>query len=271
MSGRLAGKVALITGAARGQGREHSVRLAAEGADIIAFDICAPIRNVPYAPSTPDDLEQTAKLVADTGRRIVTKVVDTRDLSALRAATDEAVGDLGKLDVVVANAGICIMAPWNEVTPEIFRDTVEVNLFGTWNTIMVTAPHLIRNDGGSMILTSSAAGLKGLPFLNPYVASKHAITGLARAFAAELGTHNIRVNSLHPAGVETPMGTGDAIAALQPAMEANPRVEAMYSQFLAVGNTDPSDQANAVVYLASDEARCVTALAMTVDCGMTQY
>ena len=271
MSGRLAGKVALITGAARGQGREHAVRLAAEGADIIAFDICAPVRNVPYAPSTPDDLEQTAKLVADTGRRIVTKVVDTRDLSALKAATDEAVEDLGKLDVVVANAGICIMAPWDEVTPEVFRDTVEVNLFGTWNTIMVSTPHLIDNHGGSMVLTSSAAGLKGLPFLNPYVASKHAITGLARAFAAELGTHNIRVNSLHPAGVETPMGTGDAIAALQPAMEANPRIEAMYSQFLAVGNTDPSDQANAVVYLASDEARCVTALAMTVDCGMTQY
>jgi NAD(P)-dependent dehydrogenase (short-subunit alcohol dehydrogenase family) len=163
------------------------------------------------------------------------------------------------------------MAPWDEVTAEIFRDTVEVNLFGTWNTIMVTTPHLIRNSGGSMILTSSAAGLKGLPFLNPYVASKHAITGLARAFAAELGMHNIRVNSLHPAGVETPMGTGDAIAPLQPAMEANPRIEAMYSQFLAVGNTDPSDQANAVVYLASDEARRVTALAMTVDCGMTQY
>ena len=271
MSDRLAGKVALITGAARGQGREHAVRLSAEGADIIAFDICAPIRNVPYAPSTPDELEQTAKLVADTGRRVVTNILDTRDLATLKSATDAAVDELGKLDVVVANAGICIMAPWDEITPEVFRDTVEVNLFGTWNTIMVTAPHLIRNGGGSMILTSSAAGLKGLPFMNPYVASKHAITGLARAFAAEFGMHNIRVNSLHPCGVETPMGTGDGIAALGPAMQANPRIEAMFSTMLPIANTDPSDHANAVVYLASDEARYVTALAMTVDNGMTQY
>ena len=271
MSDRVAGKVALITGAARGQGREHAVRLAAEGADIIAFDICAPIRNVPYVPSTPDDLEKTAQLVADTGRRVVTKVLDTRDLATLTSATDAAVDELGKLDVVIANAGICIMAPWDETTPEIFRDTVEVNLFGTWNTIMATAPHLIRNGGGCMVLTSSAAGLKGLPFLNPYVASKHAITGLARAFAAELGMHNIRVNSLHPGGVETPMGTGDAIAALKPAMQANPRIEAMYSTMFPVANTDPSDQANAVLFLVSDEARYVTGLAMTVDGGMTQY
>jgi SDR family mycofactocin-dependent oxidoreductase len=271
MTGRVEGKVAFITGAARGQGRAHAIRLAEEGADIIAVDICAPIANVPYPAATEADLADTVKAVEALDRRIVSRVVDTRDAAALKAAADEGAAELGKLDVVVANAGICIVAPWDQVTPEIFRDTVDVNLVGTWNTIMATAPHLVRAGGGSIILTSSAAGLKGLPFLTPYVASKHAITGLAKAFAHELAKDHIRVNSLHPTGVNTPMGQADAMTAFGPALEANPRIGGMLTNSLPIETTEPEDQANAVLFLASDESRYVTALAMTVDAGNTQY
>jgi SDR family mycofactocin-dependent oxidoreductase len=271
MPGRVEGKVALITGAARGQGRAHAVRLAEEGAHIIAVDICAPIANVPYPAATEQDLKETVRLVEALDRRIVTSVTDIRDLTGLTAAVDAGVAELGRLDIVVGNAGICIPAAWDQVTPEIFRDTIDVNLVGTWNTVMAAAPHLVRNGGGSIILTSSAAGLKGLPFLVPYVASKHAITGMTRAFAAELAADNIRVNSLHPTGVRTAMGKGDATASIDAGVEANPRIGAMYTNMLDIEATEPEDQANAVLFLASDESRYVTALAMTVDAGNTQY
>jgi SDR family mycofactocin-dependent oxidoreductase len=271
MAGRVEGKVALITGAARGQGRAHAVRLAEEGADIIALDLCGPVANVPYPPATKDDLDETVRAVEALGRRVVSGIVDTRDLEALQAATEEGVGELGHLDVVVANAGICIMRPWNEVTPEIFRDTVEVNLFGTWNTVMATAPVLVAGGGGSIILTSSVAGLKALPFLIPYVASKHAVTGLARAFAHELAKDHIRVNSLHPTGVRTEMGGGDGTATILPALEVNPNLAGMFTNSLPIDMTEPEDQANAVLFLASDESRYVTGLAMTVDAGNSQY
>jgi SDR family mycofactocin-dependent oxidoreductase len=269
MTGRVDGKVALITGAARGQGRSHAIRLAEEGADIIAVDICAPVRGVTYAAATEDDLAETVKLVEALDRRIVAKVVDTRDQAMLKTAVDDGVAELGKLDIIVANAGICIIAPWDQVTEELFRDTLEVNLFGTWNTMMVGVPHLIANGGGSAILTSSAAGLKGLPFLTHYVASKHAITGLGRSFAAELAQHNIRVNTLHPTGVRTEMAS--ETAAFGPALQANPNVGAMLVNMLPIQMTEARDQSNAVLYLASDESRYVTALAMTVDAGATQY
>ncbi len=271
MTGRVAGKVAFITGAARGQGRAHAIRLAEEGADIIAVDICAPIKNVQYSAATEEDLAETTRLVEALDRRIVSRVVDTRDLAALTAAADDGVAELGKLDIVVANAGICIVAPWDQVSPEVFKDTIDVNLGGTWNTVMATAPHLVRNGGGSIILTSSAAGLKGLPFLVPYVASKHGVTGLARAFAHELAKDNIRVNSLHPTGVRTAMGEGGPTDAFGPALAANPRVAGMLTNSLPIEITEPEDQANAVLFLASDESRFVTALAMTVDAGNTQY
>jgi SDR family mycofactocin-dependent oxidoreductase len=268
MPGRVEGKVALITGAARGQGRAHAVRLAEEGAHIIAVDICAPIANVPYPAATEQDLKETVRLVEALDRRIVTSVTDIRDLTGLTAAVDAGVAELGRLDIVVGNAGICIPAAWDQVTPEIFRDTIDVNLVGTWNTVMAAAPHLVRNGGGSIILTSSAAGLKGLPFLVPYVASKHAITGMTRAFAAELAADNIRVNSLHPTGVATVMGEG---LDMDGAIEGNPRIGGMFTNMLDIESTEPEDQANAVLFLASDESRYVTALAMTVDAGNTQY
>jgi SDR family mycofactocin-dependent oxidoreductase len=269
MAGRVEGKVALITGAARGQGRSHAVRLAAEGANIIAVDICAPIPNVAYPPATPEDLEMTVKEVEAAGRRIVSAQVDTRDQAALRNAVDDGVAQLGRLNVIVANAGICIMSSWADVTPEIWRDTIDINLTGTWNTVMAGAPHLIRAGSGSVILISSAAGLKGLPFLTPYVASKHGITGLARAFAHELAEHNIRVNSVHPTGVNTPMGTG--MADMTNLVAEHPRLGGMLTNSLPVELTEPSDISSAVLFLASDESRYVTALAMTVDAGNTQY
>ncbi len=270
-TGRVAGKVALVTGAARGQGRAHAVRLAQEGADVIAVDLCAPVRGVPYAPATEEDLDRTVKEVEALGRRIVSAVVDTRDQAALRAAVDAGVAELGGLDVVVANAGINIPGQWFEITEEMFRDVVGVNLVGTWNTLMVGAPHLVARGGGSIIVTSSSSGLKGLPFLTPYAASKHAVVGLARSFAAELAKDNVRVNTLHPAGVRTEMNSPEGMAAYERAFAANPRLGGMYVNMLDIETTEPQDQANAMLFLASDESRYVTATAMTVDLGNTQY
>ena len=270
-TGRVQGKIALVTGAARGQGRAHAVRLAQEGADVILVDICAPIAGVPYLPATEDDLRETVKAVEELDRRAVSVVADVRDLATLRAVVDDAVAELGGLDIVVANAGIMIAGQWHEVTEQDFREVVEVNLFGTWNTLMVGAPHLVARGGGSIIVTSSAAGLKGLPFLSSYVASKHAVLGLARVFAAELAKDNVRVNTLHPAGVRTEMTSPAGMAAYGEAFAANPRLVGMYQTLLDAETTEPEDQANAVLFLASDESRFVTGNAMTVDLGTTQY
>ncbi|GAB2483465.1 mycofactocin-coupled SDR family oxidoreductase [Jatrophihabitans fulvus] len=271
MAGRVEGKVALITGAARGQGRSHAVRLAQEGADVVLVDVCAPMRGVNYPAATPEDLAETVRLVEALDRRAVAHEVDVRDASALEDAVADGVARLGRLDIVVANAGICIPAQWQDVTPEIFRDTIDVNLIGSWNTVMAGAPHLVSGGGGSIVLTSSVAGLKALPFLVPYVASKHGVTGLARAFAHELAKDGIRVNSVHPTGVDTPMGTGDTGGAIEGGIAANPRVGAMFTNSLPIDVTEAVDISNAVLFLASDESRHVTALALTVDAGNSQY
>ena len=167
MAGRVAGKVAFITGAGRGQGRSHAVRLAEEGADIIAIDICADYPTVSYPLSTPEDLAQTVKDVEALDRRIIATQADVRDLQALKKAVDDGVAQLGKLDIVCANAGISTVQSWDEVTPAVWQDTIDTNLTGVWNTMIVAAPHLIANGGGSIIATSSTAGIKGLPFLAP--------------------------------------------------------------------------------------------------------
>src|ERR1700751_206502 len=178
MSQSLSGRVALITGAARGQGRAHAVRLSAEGADVIALDIAGPLpSSVPYDSPTPDDLAETAQLVRANGRRVITAVVDIRDVDALNAAVDKSVGDLGRLDVVVANAGICSPAPWDQITPDAFRDTIDTNVSGTWNTVMASARHIIDGGrGGSIILIGSAAGIKKEPFFVESVVGKQTRT-----------------------------------------------------------------------------------------------
>ena len=264
-------QVALVTGAARGQGRAHAERLSAEGADVILVDIAGPLPpSVPYDSSTPEELTETAGLVEANGRRAVTAIVDTRDHDGLCAAVADGVDQLGRLDIIVANAGICVPATWDQVSARDFQDTVDINLVGTWNTVMAGAKHIIAGGrGGSIILIGSAAGMTVEPFMIAYTASKHAVTGLARAFAAELGKHNIRVNSLHPGSVVTPMGSGRMVEAMTQAAESNPVLRHGFSkQLIPNAVTMPEDIANAVAWLASDQSRYVTATAISVDVGV---
>ena len=273
MTGRLAGRVAFITGAARGQGRAHAVRMASEGADIIAVDIAGKLPDcVPYDPASPEQLEETVSLVEATGQRILASVVDTRDYDGLREAVTAGVAEFGRLDVIVANAGVAAPQIWNEITPENFRDVMDINATGTWNTVMAGAQHIIDGGrGGSVILISSAAGVKMQPFMIHYTTSKHAITGMARAFAAELGKHSIRVNSVHPGAVNSDMGSGDMIGAIGRTMESNPQLAHMVTPFLPTWMAEPEDIADAVLWLATDESKLVTATAMSIDQGATQY
>ncbi|HEU4362378.1 MAG TPA: mycofactocin-coupled SDR family oxidoreductase [Mycobacterium sp.] len=275
MSGRVAGKVAFITGAARGQGRSHAVRLAQEGADIIAVDLCGPISdNSPIAPSTPDDLAETADLVKGLDRRIVTAEVDVRDFDALTTAVDSGVQQLGRLDIIVANAGIGNGGQTLDKTAETdWRDMIDVNLSGVWKTVKSGVPHLLSgNRGGSVILTSSVGGLKAYPHTGHYIAAKHGVVGLMRAFAVELGQHFIRVNSVHPTNVNTPMFMNEGTMKLFRPDLADPgpddlAVAAQFMHVLPVGWVEPVDISNAVLFLASDEARYITGLPLTVDAG----
>jgi SDR family mycofactocin-dependent oxidoreductase len=267
VSGRVAGKVAFITGAGRGQGRSHAIRLAEEGADIIAVDVLEDYPTVPYGMSTADDLADTVKAVEALDRRIVSAKADVRDAAALKAALDDGVAQLGKLDIVCANAGICTVQSWDEVTPRIWQDTLDTNLTGVWNTMVTAVPHLIANGGGSIICTSSTAGIKGLPFLAPYVAAKHGVVGISRTMANELATHHIRVNTVHPTGVDTPMGTG--LGGLDALIGKDPNLGPIFMNTYPIEIVEPRDISNAVLFLASDEARYVTGLEFTVDAGNT--
>ena len=264
--------MAFVTGAARGLGGAHAVRLATEGADIIAVDIAGKLPDcVPYDDPNPEDLAETVSLVEATGRRIRSSVVDTRDHDGLREAVNGGVAEFGRLDVIVANAGITAPQAWDTIRPEDFRDVTDVNITGTWNTVMAGARHIVDGArGGSIVLISSAAGLKMQPFMVHYTASKHAVTGMARAFAAELGKHRIRVNSVHPGAVNTPMGTGDMLDGLVRADATNPGLVNMMTPFIP-DIAQPEDVAAAVAWLASDESRFVTAAAIAVDLGSTQF
>jgi len=271
--GRLHGRVAFITGAARGQGRAHAVRMAREGADIIAVDIADKLPScVPYDSATQEDLDETVRLVKEANGRVFAAAVDTRDFDGLRKVVDDGVAALGRLDIIVANAGIAAPQAWNEITPESFRDVMDINVTGTWNTVMAGADKIIEGGrGGSIILISSAAGMKMQPFMIHYTASKHAVTGLARAFAAELGKHSIRVNSVHPGPVNTPMGSGDMVTAVGKTMETNPQLSHVLTPFLPDWVAEPDEIADTVCWLASDESRKVTAAQIPVDQGSTQY
>jgi SDR family mycofactocin-dependent oxidoreductase len=273
MTGRLAGKVAFITGAARGQGRAHAVRMATEGADIIAVDIAGKLPDcVPYDSASPEQLEETASLVKATGQRILTSVTDTRDYDGLREVVDAGVAEFGRLDVIVANAGIAAPQIWDEITPESFRDVMDVNVTGTWNAVMAGAQHIIDGGrGGSVILISSAAGVKMQPFMIHYTTSKHAVTGMARGFAAELGKYSIRVNSVHPGPVVTDMGSGRMVEEIGRTMQSNAQLSSMLTGFMPESIVEPSAIADAVLWLASDESTFVTAAAIPVDGGTTQY
>jgi len=260
-----------VTGAARGQGRAHCLRLAAEGADILALDACTQFDEVPYALPGPEELEETARLVRELGRQVVTAQVDVRDHDAMRAAVDDGVAELGRLDSVVANAGVCMVAPWDELTPETFRTTIDINLVGVWNTVTVAAPHVVRAGGGSIVLVSSVAGLKVQPFMVNYTASKFAVTGMAKAFAVELAKDRVRVNSIHPTGVDTPMGQGVITDQIGQAIERNQRPGVMFMNMMDVEVITPEDVADTVSFLLSDESRYITAQALPVDAGNTSF
>lgn len=264
MPHRLTGKVAFITGAARGQGRAEAVRLAAEGADIIAIDVCADAATTSYSGGTEGDLAETARLVEALDRRIVTSKADVRDLPGLEAAVEAGMAELGRLDIVVANAGICSASMSWEITPEQWQETIDTNLTGVFYTAKATVPRLIdQGNGGSLIFTSSVAGLRGHPFLGHYVASKHGVVGLTKTMAVELGQYNIRVNSVHPHGVATGMQPN-----MGPLMEKYATTLApIFMQTLPDPISQPEDIAAAVAWLASDDARHVTGIQLPVDLG----
>jgi SDR family mycofactocin-dependent oxidoreductase len=275
MTGRVEGKVAFITGAARGQGRSHAITLAREGADIIAVDICAQIGSVPYPMATPEDLAQTVKEVEALDRRIVATDVDVRDYDALKAALDDGVAQLGRLDIVSANAGIFSFGRGEELAEQTWRDMIDVNLTGEWHAAKAAISHLRAGGrGGSIILTSSLAGLKGQQNLAHYVAAKHGLVGLMRTLALELAPDFIRVNSVHPTTVDTDMVQNAATYALfAPDLPEDQRTkETLTSRFQALNVlpipwVEPVDISNAVLWLASDESRYVTGITLPVDAG----
>ena len=275
--GLLDGKVAFVTGAARGQGRSHAIRLAQEGADIIAVDITSQIGTVPYAMSTPDDLNQTVKEVEALDRRILASQADVRDFAGLKQQLDAGVAELGRLDIVSANAGIFSFGTLEELTDESWNDMIGVNLTGVWHAIKAAAPHIRAGGrGGSIVLTSSTAGLMALENIGHYVAAKHGVVGLMRTAALELAKDNIRVNSVHPTSVNTDMiqdaATYELFAPDLPEAERTkdalaPRFQAM--NVLPVPWVEPVDISNAVLWLASDQSRYVTGLELKVDAGQT--
>jgi (+)-trans-carveol dehydrogenase len=273
MAGRVAGKVAFITGAARSQGRSHAIRLAQEGADIIAVDIAGPVESVTaYPGATEEDLAETVKEVEALDRRIIAHKADVRNPRALKEALDDGVAQLGKLDIVCANAGIYQTHPALELDDAGWQETIDINLTGVWNTVKVALPHLVANQGGSIILTSSLAGLKGLANSVHYNAAKHGVVGIMRSVANEFAHSNIRVNSVHPTSVNTIMIQNKEVWGLFDPANPNPTREDAATVFeslnaLPVPWVEPVDISNAILFLASDEARYITGVTLPVDAG----
>ncbi|HWG64333.1 MAG TPA: mycofactocin-coupled SDR family oxidoreductase [Streptosporangiaceae bacterium] len=278
MTGRVEGKVAFVTGAARGQGRSHAIRLAQEGADIIAIDIAAQVDSVPYPMSTPEDLAATVKEVESLDRRIVATQADVRDFGALKAAVDDGVAQLGRLDIVAANAGIFSFGRADEMPEQTWQDMIDTNLTGVWHAAKAAIPHLRAGGrGGSVILTSSTAGLMAMENMAHYVSAKHGVVGLMRTLALELAPDMIRVNSVHPTSVNTDMVQNAALYALfAPDLPQQERTkENLAARFQALNAlpipwVEPVDISNAVLWLASDEARYVTGVTLPVDAGQLQ-
>lgn len=263
MSKRLEGKVAFITGAARGQRRSHAVRFAEEGADIIAIDVCKELGMVPYAMPTPDDLAETEDLVKARNRRIVTAEIDVRDFDTMKRFVDSAVEQLGRLDIIIANAGIGIVGTTlHEVDETRWQDMIDINLTGGWKSVKAGVGHI----------ANSVAGLKAHPNVGHYVAAKHGVVGVMRTLAVELGQHNIRINSVHPTQCNTPLMMNETTYRLFRADLDDPGPDdiAPISQLLHVLPipwVEPEDISNAALYFASDESRYATGVALPVDAG----
>ena len=272
---RLDGKVAFITGAARGQGRSHAVRLAEEGADIIAVDIASQIDSVPFSMATPEDLAQTVKEVEALDRRIVARQADVRDYDALKAALDDGVAQLGRLDIVSANAGIVSFGRAEDLPEQTWQDIMDVNLTGVWHTVKAAVPHLRAAGGGAIVITSSGAGLTPSPNLAHYGSAKTGLIGLMRSLAIELAPDMIRVNTVHPGSVDTEMIHNQATYHLfipdHPDEITRDEVASVFQMqnALPIHWLESIDISNAVLFLASDEARYVTGVALPVDAGST--
>ncbi|MET0954079.1 MAG: mycofactocin-coupled SDR family oxidoreductase [Aeromicrobium sp.] len=274
MAGLLAGKVAFVTGAARGQGRSHAMALAREGAAVIATDICRQVDTVPYPLASEEDLAETARLVEQIGGRCVTAVADVRSRHELVAAVEAGTSELGRLDIVVANAGVAQGLLEHETTTvdEQWADYIAINLTGAWNTIKATQDALVSSGGGgSITIISSTSGLKGMSRgdarADAYTAAKHGLTGLMRAYAIELGPQSIRVNTVHPTGMHTPMVDNPAMGAW---IEANTsRVAGSFGDAMHRGFIDVQEISDAIVFLASEKARSITGVALPVDAGFT--
>jgi SDR family mycofactocin-dependent oxidoreductase len=268
--GNLDGRVAFITGAARGQGRAHAVRLAADGADIVALDICRDIDSMDYPNANRDDLDETVKLVENQGRRIIARQADVRDADAVEHVVRDGVGEFGRLDIVIANAGIVRLSGGGD-SRQVFRDIIDVNLIGVWNTVQAAIPALVDGGrGGSIVLTSSSAGLKGTGTDRAggqaYAASKRGLVALMQVWANDLAQQSIRVNTIHPTGVATGMVMNEAMAALFAADD--PMLSAMQNA-LPIQILQPEDIAGAVAWLVSDEAKFITGTAWPLDAGFT--
>jgi SDR family mycofactocin-dependent oxidoreductase len=274
MAGKLEGKVAFITGAARGQGRSHAVRLAEEGADIIAIDVPKHIAGLPYEPATAEDLAETVSQVEALDRRIVAAEADVRDLAALQAAVDKGVAELGRLDIVLANAGISAPAPTLDMSEEHWQTMIDINLTGVWKSLKASVPHITAGGrGGSIVITSSLAAIIVQPNIAHYSAAKGGLIQLSKVLAKELAPQGIRVNTVHPGTVLTPMVLNEPSYRLfRPDLE-HPTQEdfeavARSMTGLPTSAIDPVDMSNAIVYLVSDDGRYVTGTTHVVSAGM---
>jgi SDR family mycofactocin-dependent oxidoreductase len=268
--GELDNTVAVVTGAARGQGRSHAVALAEHGADIIAVDICADIDAIPYPLATRADLDETAKLVAAAGRKVAPVVADVRDLAQLEAAVQTGIDAVGEIDIVVANAGVVAIGDTETRSEPVFTTIVDTNLTGVWHTMLATVPSIVRKGrGGSMVLISSSQGLTGRggdgsAAMFAYAASKHGVLGMMRSAANAYAPHSIRVNSIHPSGVTTPMILNDFVVNK---MLENPNPAVSQMLLPGVPLVEPQDVTEAVLWLVSPRARYVTGVAIPVDAG----
>jgi SDR family mycofactocin-dependent oxidoreductase len=273
MTGKLEGKVAFITGAARGQGRSHAVRLAQEGADIIAVDIARDVETVPYPGATPEDLAETVRQVEALDRRIIATQADVRDFAALKSAVDDGVAQLGRLDIVLANAGISTPASTLEMDEETWQTMLDVNLTGVWKSLKASVPHIIAGGrGGAVVITSSLAAIYANPNTAHYSAAKAGLVMLSKVLAKELGPQSIRVNTVHPTTVATEMILNEPTYRLfRPDLENPTRADfeeaALTLNKLPIPAIDPIDISNAILYLVSDDGRYVTGTTHVVDAG----
>jgi SDR family mycofactocin-dependent oxidoreductase len=273
---RLAGRVAVITGAARGQGRSHAIRLAEEGADVVLIDACVDHPTVEYPMPTPADLTETAELVEKIGRRAITAIADVRDLQTLTSAVDAAVAELGRLDIVVANAGIASYVSGAQMNDDQWIEMIDINLSGVWRTYRACIGHIqAAGRGGSVIMTSSVAGLRGIPNAAHYGAAKHGLVGLMRVLALEHGKERIRVNTIHPTTVDSGMVQNDSTRVLFLPNPNKPRTQEDFARVAQTLNVlpvpwiQPEVVSSLVAFLASDEAEYITGAAIPVDAGMS--